>query len=457
MTLIRILLGLPVLVALASAQTNHATGRELLRELVELRTVDPGADISRASRLIAERMRAAGFPESDVTLAGPDEKSLSLVVRLRGTGTGKPVLFNSHLDVVEARREDWSFDPFKLTERDGFFYGRGTQDDKGCAAALVDAFLRLKKENYRGARDLILALTGGEEGEGSNGVEWLLANRRPLIDAEYSINVDSGGGTLRNGKPHTLEVITSEKMYHTLLLEVKNKGGHSSLPEKDNAIYRLAAALGKISQYEFPVHLLDTTRAYFQKRAGLEIGQIAADMRAVAANADAAAVRRLSETPFYNAILRTTCVATEISGGHAPNALPQEAKATVNCRLLPGDDPNEVEQTIRRLVDDPQVSLRPEQKAHATPASPLRPDVMRAFEGATQSLWPTATVIPVLETGGTDGRLLREAGIPTYGNTGLFLDEGDMRAHGKDERVRVESFDQGCEFLYRLAKLLSAG
>ncbi len=444
-----LLLALPL-----AGQENRPLAREIFRELVEARTVDPGADITSVSRKLAARMLAAGYAQSDVVVAGADDKHHNLVVRLHGAGSAKPVLFNAHLDVVEARREDWSFDPFTFLERDGFFYGRGTQDDKDAAAALAAAFIRLKKENYRPSRDLILALTAGEESGIANGVDWLLRNRRDLIDSEFCINVDSGGGTLRNGKPLTLEVVTSEKLYHTLFLDVKNKGGHSSLPEKDNAIYRLSAALTRIAAYDFPARLIETTRAYFSKRAALESGQVAADMRAVASGAGAAAVRRLSASPFYNAILRTTCIATQITGGHAENALPQSAHAAVNCRLLPGDNPAEVEAAIRRVVADPQVAVTPARPAPASPASPLRPDVIGAIEAAARQVWPGVTLIPVLETGGTDGRPLRAAGIPTYGNTGMFIDEGDVRMHGKDERLRVDSFYQGCEFIYRLAKKL---
>ena len=433
----------------AAAQDPRALARDIFRQLIEINTTDSAGSVTRASEAMAERLRAAGYPDRDLQVLGSDDRHRNLVLRLHGTGSARPLLFNAHFDVVEARREDWSFDPFTFLERDGFFYGRGTQDDKECAAALVAAFIRLRQEGFRPARDLILALTGGEEGGTGNGVAWLLANRPDLIDAEYSINVDSGGGEARGGRPRVLVVVTSEKLYHTLFLDVKNKGGHSSLPEKDNAIYRLAAALGRVADFEFPARLSETTRAYLEKMSRLESGPAADDLKA-ATTGDAAAIARLSRSPWYNAQMRTTCVATEISGGHAENALPQSAHAAVNCRVLPDDDPAEIERTIRRIVNDPAVVVTARRTPPPSPASPLRPDVMAGLERAASAVWPGVPVVPVMETGGTDGRMLRAAGIPTYGETGMFIDEGDIRAHGRDERLRVESYYQGCEFLYRL-------
>jgi acetylornithine deacetylase/succinyl-diaminopimelate desuccinylase-like protein len=435
--------------------TAWAQPREIFKQLIELNTTESSGNVTRAAEAMAARLRTAGYAAEDMAIVGDDARKKNLVVRLRGSGTARPVLFNAHLDVVEARREDWSFDPFTFTERDGFYYGRGTQDTKNNVAALMDAFIRLKKENFRPGRDLILALTADEEGGGANGVAWLVKNRRDLIDSEFSINADSGGGESRDGKPRMIGVQTSEKLYHTLFFEVKSKGGHSSLPEKENAIYRLAAALTRVAQFDFPVNLNETTRTYFTRMAALETGETAADMKAVVKTPpDLAAAKRLSQLPLYNAFMRTTCVATELTAGHAENALPQTAKASVNCRILPGELPADIEKTIRQVVADPQVSVKPARKAPLSPASPIRKDVFDAIGAVTSELWPGIPVIPIMETGGTDGRILRAAGIPTYGETGMFIDEGDMRAHGKDERIRIKSFDQGVEFMYRLVKLL---
>ena len=332
--------------AAATAMTQQASGdvkafgRELLKELIETNTTHSTGNVTIASERMAARLLAAGFPKADVQIVGGAEKKRNLVARYRGQGTRKPVLFIAHLDVVEARREDWSVDPFVLTEKDGFFYGRGTLDVKSSAATLVSAFVRLKQENWTPDRDLILALTADEEGGPDNGVDWLLRNRRDLIDAEFSINADTGGGEVRNGKVTAVDVQASEKVYGSFRLTVKNAGGHSSLPVKDNAIYRLAAGLQRLAAFEFPVRLTDVTRTYFERMAPLSAAD-AADMRAVAKEPpDAAAAARLSaKSAFYNALLRTTCVATMLQGGHAENALPQTAQATVNCRMLPATSP----------------------------------------------------------------------------------------------------------------------
>lgn len=432
-----------------------AQPREIFKQLIEINTTESSGSVTRAAEAMATRLGAAGYQAADLQLLGDDPRKKNLVVRLRGSGTGKPVLFNSHLDVVEARREDWSFDPFTFLERDGYFYGRGTEDIKDTVAGLTAAFIRLKQENFRPKRDLILALTADEETGKANGVAWLLKNRRDLIEAEFCINADSGGGELRHGKPRFLGVETSEKLYHTFFLEVKNKGGHSSLPEKENAIYRLAEALTRIAKYEFPMHLNETTSSYFEKMSALEQGAAAADMRAILKEVpDRAAAARLSQRPLYNALLRTTCIATEVRAGHAENALPQSARASVNCRVLPNESPEEVQKALVATVSDPLVSITPARKAPPSPASPIRKDVFEPITQIAHSMWPGIPVIPIMETGGTDGRLLRAAGIPTYGETGMFIDENDYRAHGKDERIRVKAFDEGAEFLYRLVKAL---
>jgi acetylornithine deacetylase/succinyl-diaminopimelate desuccinylase-like protein len=437
-----------------SQASYHQLGHAILRELVETNTTASAGNTTPVAEQLQVRFRDAGFPDSDVQVVGPMPKDQNLVVRYRGSGAHKPVLLLAHLDVVEAKREDWTFDPFKLTESGGYFYGRGTQDQKGGAAMLVTALLRLKRENFVPDRDLILALTAGEEGGMPyNGVQWLLANKRDLIDAEYTINVDAGGGELENGKPTLFDVQAAEKVYHSVGLTAKNRGGHSSLPRKDNAIYALARALERISAYDFPAQPNDVVKAYFAKAAATAPAQTAADMRKIASGAaDPAAVARLSNTPLYNALMRTTCVATMLDGGHAPNALPQTAHALVNCRMLPGADPAAVEKTLVRVISDTAVHLAPVDTARPSPASPLRPDVFNAVEASVKAVWGDVPIAPIMETGATDGLFLRSAGVPVYGFSGLFIATDDVRAHGKDERILISSFDRGLDFTYDLLK-----
>jgi acetylornithine deacetylase/succinyl-diaminopimelate desuccinylase-like protein len=396
------------------------------------------------------RFKDAGFAPEDDQVVGPTPKNRNLVVRYRGTGAHKPVLLLAHLDVVEAKRDDWTYDPFVLTEKDGYFYGRGTQDVKGGAAMLVTALLRMKQEKFVPDRDLILALTAGEEGGMPyNGVQWLIANKKPLIDAEYVINVDAGGGELENGKHTLFDIQAAEKVYHSVSLTAKNPGGHSSLPRKDNAIYELAAALRRVGAYEFPAKPNDVVKKYFAQAASTVGPQVAADMRAVGVGtATPAAIARLSATPLYNALMRTTCVATMLSGGHAPNALPQTATATVNCRMLPGDDPAVVEQALVRAIGDTGVHVAPIDTARPSPASPLRPDVFSAVEASVKAVWGNVPIVPIMETGATDGLFLRNAGVPVYAFSGLFIATNDVRAHGKDERILVTAFDDGLDFTY---------
>jgi acetylornithine deacetylase/succinyl-diaminopimelate desuccinylase-like protein len=428
----------------------HQLGHAILRELIETNTTASAGNTSVAAEQLQVRFKDAGFSAEDDQVVGPTPRNRNLVVRYRGSGAHKPVLLIAHLDVVEAKREDWTFDPFVLTEKDGYFYGRGTQDQKGGAAMLVTTLLRLKQEKFVPDRDLILALTAGEEGGMPyNGVQWLLANKKPLIDAEYVINVDAGGGELENGKHTLFDVQAAEKVYHSVSLTVKNSGGHSSLPRKDNAIYALARALDRIAAYEFPPKPNDVVRKYFAQAASTVTPQVAADMRAVSAGGpNLVSFTRLSATPLYNALLRTTCVATMLSGGHAPNALPQSATATVNCRMLPGDDPAAVEAALARVIADTSVHVAPIDTARPSPASPLRPDVFAAVEASVKAVWGNVPVVPIMETGATDGLYLRNAGVPVYGFSGLFIATNDVRAHGKDERILVTAFDEGLDFTY---------
>ena len=434
-------------------------GREVLKELIETNTTHSTGSTTMAAERMAARLVEAGFPKADVQVVGGADKKGNLVARYRGRGTRKPILYLAHLDVVEARREDWSLDPFVLTEKDGYLYGRGTLDVKGGAATLVAAFVRLRQEQFVPDRDLILALTADEEGGPDNGVAWLLANRRDLIDAEYCINVDAGGGELRAGKVTALDVQAAEKVYASFTLTVKNAGGHSSLPTRDNAIYRLSAGLQRLAAFEFPVRLNDVTRAYFDRTASsASAGASAADMRAVASatSSPAAAARLSAKSPYYNALLRTTCVATELRAGHAENALPQTAQATVNCRVLPDESLASVQPALERVLADPRIVVAPIAAPTPSPPSPLAPEVFKAIEIAARAVWPAGVaIVPSMETGATDGLLLRNAGMAVYGVTGIAYDPEDVRAHGKDERILVSSFSEGLEFAYRIAKALA--
>ena len=444
-----------------SAQTgltpDQREAREIFRELIEINTSYKGGSTTPAARAIAARFLAAGFPANDVRVIGPaGDKDSSVIVRMRGTSsTLKPILLMAHLDVVEALRSDWSLEPYKLTEQDGFFYGRGTSDIKDGAATLAAAMLRIKRQHIMPGRTLILALTAGEEGGGGyNAMSWLVKNHRDLIDAAFALNVDSGDPLIKNGKPLLRALQTSEKIYQSFSFEVTNKGGHSSLPTPDNAIARLAEAIGRVARFHFPARLSETTREYFERSASLETGQLAADMRAIARDPrDSASAARLSMSPFYNAQLRTTCVPTMIEGGHAPNALPQRAKAVVNCRILPGDAPESIRLELVRIVADDSVHVTAiNDNAVAAGPSPLTPEIMLPLEKVTRQLWPGVPVIPQMETGATDGAYLRAAGIPTYGVSGVFLDIDDNRAHGRDERIMVKSFYDGVEYIYQLLR-----
>ena len=442
----------------AQAGPNDARAREIYKELVEINTTDtPAGNVTKAAEAVAARLKSAGFPDADMQILGPDPRKGNLVFRYRGTGARKPLLLLAHLDVVEAKREDWSLDPFTFTEKDGFFYGRGTSDDKAMASQFVANLIRLKEEGFKPDRDLILALTADEEGGDFNGAEWLVKNHKDLIDAEFAIN-EGGGGNMRKGKYLSNEVQASEKVYQDFRLEVTNPGGHSSLPTADNAIYHLAAGLERLSRYAFPVELNEVTRAYFARSAEVETDpRLAADMRAVGKpTSDLAAAARLSASlPYYNAMMRTTCVATKLLGGHAPNALPQMASANVNCRILPGASPASVKATLTEILADPKISVAFVDEAHPSKPSPLRAEVMGVVESLTKQMFPGAIVVPVMSTGATDGLYLRNGEIPTYGVEGTFGDMDDVRAHGKDERVGVKQYFEGLEFQYRLIKALA--
>jgi acetylornithine deacetylase/succinyl-diaminopimelate desuccinylase-like protein len=453
----------------ARAAQNRAL-YDIYKELVEINTTASAGSSTRAAEAMAARLRAAGFPEADVqVIVHPgDSRKGNLVARLRGTGAKKPLLLLAHLDVVEARREDWSadLDPFKLTEKDGFFYARGSIDDKAMAAIFVANLIQYKKEALKPSRDIILALTADEEGGDHNGAAFLLQSHRSLVDAEYGIN-EGGGGRYRGGRRLFHGVQASEKVFQSFLLEVKDKGGHSSIPSKDNAIYRLAAGLGRLAKLDFPVNLNEVTRAYFGRMASVESGQLAADMKTVsgapsaeggpAAPAVGDAIARLSASPYYNALMRTTCVATRLDAGHAENALPQTARATVNCRILPQESAEGTRRALIEALGDDKITVTPIKDPKPSPPSPLKSEMMLAIESISGALWKGVPVIPIMGTGATDSLYFRNAGIPMYGVSGLFTDIDDNRAHGKDERLGVTALYDGQEFLYRLVKILAAG
>lgn len=446
----------PAVTAAQPVSAQDRLARDLFQELIEIETTDSAGDTTAAAEAMAARLRAAGFPDVDIRVLGPAPRKGNLVARYRGVGARRPILLLAHLDVVEARREDWSpdLDPFTFVERDGYFYGRGTSDDKAMAAIWIANLIQMRLEGYRPDRDIIVALTADEEGGSHNGVSWLLANHRDLIDADFCLN-EGGGGQIVNGRYVLNEVQASEKVYQSYRLEVTSAGGHSSLPTKDNAIHRLAQGLARLSAFDFPVRLNPITRAFFERTAAIEQGSVAADMRAVTTNPpDPAAVARLAGSPYYNAQMRTTCVVTRLDGGHAENALPQRARAVVNCRMLPGSDPTEVEQTLARVLADDRITVAPIAQATPSDPSPLRPDVMEPIERITREMW-NVPVLPVMLTGATDGLYLRNAGIPTYGVSGLFEDIDDVRAHGRDERIGVKQFYEGREFLDRLVRALT--
>ena len=451
---------LSITLAAQGLTPDQQLARDVFAELIAINTTHEHGNTTPAAEAMARRLVAAGFPAADVQVLGPRPGNQNLVARLRGTGKRRPILLLAHLDVVEALRDDWSVDPFTLTEQDGFFYGRGTLDIKDMAALFVATLIRMKREGFVPDRDIILALTAGEESGGDyNGVQWLLQNHRDLIDAVYCINGDSGDPLMRAGRMFARGVQASEKVYLSLELTARNPGGHSSLPTGRNAIYELSAALTRIGEYTFPVRLNEITRAYFTRVAGTLPLAVAADVRGVLQTPpDGAAIFHLTaSSPFFNAQLRTTCVATRVEAGHADNALPQTARAVVNCRLLPDERPADVVAAIRRVVANDSIAVTVKDSAVPSPPSPLVPEVMEALERVTYAMWPGVPVIPNMETGATDGLYLRNAGMPVYGVSGVFLDADDIRAHGRDERIGVREYYEGAEFTYRFVKVLGKG
>jgi acetylornithine deacetylase/succinyl-diaminopimelate desuccinylase-like protein len=449
---------------------DRTLAREVFQQLIETNTSHSAGSTTVAAEEMRTRLLAAGFSAEDVVVIGPDDRHGNLVARYRGVagGTKKPVLIICHLDVVEAKREDWTTDPFQFVEKDGYFYGRGTQDIKESDSASIVSFIRLKREGFVPDRDIVLALTAGEEGGDANGVQWLLKDHHAMVDGEFALNADAGGLTTHEAKPLELGVEATEKLYADFQVTATNPGGHSSVPTKDNAIYHVADALGRIEHYTFPFELNDVTRAYFVAMSKVVGSQQAADMRAITGpKPSVAAEARLSEDPHYNSTMRTTCVATMMSAGHAPNALPQSAQANVNCRILPGHTPAEVRAKLRELAADPKVEVKLVDSAGALSNSsenemsmtppPLNKEVFDALHDVTNEMFPGVPIIPEMETGASDSKFTMAAGIPSYGFSGMGVDDDDDRAHGKDERIRVEAYYAGVQFDYLYLKRLTGG
>jgi len=437
--------------ALADAAADRALAREIYEQLIEIDTSGENGSTA-AAEAVAARLRAAGLPDGQLQLLGPSANKQNLVAHIRGRSKRKPPLFLlAHLDVVAALRTDWSVPPFELLEQDGYFSGRGSADDKAMAAIFTTLFVRLVESKAKPSRELILMLTADEEGGPDNGVKWLLETHPELLAKGGLVLNEGGGGALRDGKRLFHGVQASEKVYANYWLTVSDPGGHSSLPRKDNAIYRLAAALAKLDAKPFPVELNEITRRYLGRSSELESGELAAALAAIVRDpGDAAAEATLSGNPRYNALLRTTCTPTRLEGGHADNALPQTARALVNCRILPWHTPQEVERELARAIADERVVISPGQLDEVAPASPLDSELMRAIEDGTAALWPGVPVVPMMSTGATDSRFFRMRGVPAYGVSGLFSDIADNRAHGRDERMLVSSFYEGLAFLERL-------
>ncbi len=454
----------PLITPTSAADRAEAIG--IFKELIEINTTDTTlGNVTNAAVAMQKRFMDAGFAASEVHLLGPAPHKQNLVVRIKGTSSAKPVLFLGHIDVVEALPKDWHTDPFKFVEKDGYYYGRGTQDMKDSDAALVATFLRLHREGYKPARHLVLALTADEEGGSYNGADWLVQNHRELVDAAFVINPDSGGIELEHGKPIVADVEATEKVYADYQVTATNPGGHSSRPRPDNAIYELTAALNKLQSYSFPFELNGVTRAYFEALSKQEKGQTAEDIRKILATPpDMEAAARLSAEPGFNSNFRTTCVATRLAAGHANNALAQTAQANVNCRIFPGHSPEQIRKELIGIFGNPQLTVKyvsdagevsdtaPDRKA-IVPPPPLK-EVFEPLTELVNTIWPGTPVTPVMENGASDSIYFAQAGIPSYGFSAIALERDDDRAHGQDERLPVDSYAKSLGFFYAFTKAL---
>jgi len=458
---------LAVVLVAASTQIGAQTPeqrelREIYKELVEINTTDSAGSCTQAAEALKARLKAGGFADSELQVIVPPggPKKGNLVARYKGSGAKKPLMLLGHLDVVEAKREDWERDPFRLVEEDGYFYARGASDDKSMVAVWVANLIRYRREGYRPDRDLIVVATCDEEVIPTkfSGIEYLLKNHRALIDAEFALNEGSSGLLDDKGGYVRMGIQAGEKVFQTYQLEVTNPGGHSSVPVKDNAIYHLAGGLARLGEFDFPFKLSTTTRLYFERMSKIGKGQTAADMAAILRSPpDREAIARLSRDPANNGAFRTTCVATILDAGHATNALPQRARAIVNCRILPGEPVDEVTRTLVRVLADDKIKLTPTHQAVLSPPPPLTREILGPAEAVTEQLWPGVPLVPTMTLGATDGRFTNNAGIPTYGLNGMFRDADNGRIHGLNERIRVRSLYEGQEYLYRVVKLYAGG
>jgi acetylornithine deacetylase/succinyl-diaminopimelate desuccinylase-like protein len=458
-----LLLGLSTLFATAvpaadmPLNSQQQLAEDILRQLIEFETTEEHPEQNLAAlEAMAERLRKAGLPDEDIVLVNPDPGKYGLVARLRGIQEQKPLLTMAHIDVVTANPDAWAFPPFSFGKKEGYYFGRGTQDNKTGVAHLVANFIRLQQEKFVPNRDLIMMLTGDEETEGRV-ADWLATEGKELIDAEFALNTDGGGGEYdKDFKPRSFSVQTSEKIYQTYQLTATNPGGHSSIPRPENAINQLAQALVNIANYQFPYQVGPNTRLMFARAAELETGQTAADMADLGKeNFSQAAADRLAQDPYINAILRTTCVATELTGGHAENALPRNATATINCRIVPGVEPAKVLAKLKELVNDPGITFSSLYDAKPSPPSVMPASLQETLERLVEETWPGIPVMPEMSTGATDGLFVRNAGIPVFGVAGWFMRSSDIRAHGLDEKIGIAEFHAGTEFWYRMLKTLS--
>jgi len=450
------------------APAERQLARDVFQQLIETNTTHSTGSTTAAAEAIRARLLKAGFAAEDMEIAGPRPNRMNLVVRYRALGRGtdaKPVLVIGHLDVVEAARADWSMDPFTFTEKDGYFYGRGTQDMKDSDAAFVTSFILLKEAGYVPKRDIILALTADEEGGADNGVDWLMKNRPELVHAAFAVNPDAGGMLLHDGKAVEMDLEATEKVYADYELTATNPGGHSSRPVPENTIYEVADALGRLERSPFPAELNAVTREYLEAEARHESPEKKQLIsKILGPRMDQAAVDKLSQDPGYNATLHTTCVATMMEAGLAVNALPAEASANVNCRIMPGHSPEEIRLRLAEIVDDVRVKVQWKDEGgalfdHAPGRAPMAPppplpEVMKPLRAVVQSMWPGLAIVPEMESGASDSIYTMAAGVPSYGFSGMGIDENDDRAHGRDERLRVEAYYTGVEFTRRIVRAL---